>query len=289
MNKILVTGASGHLGKGVVLNLLKTISANEIIILARDASKVKDLTKMGIETRIGDYQIPETLTTAFEGINKLLLVSSSDFKNRLGQHQNVLNAAKKSGVSHVFYTGVNMHDIEQSPIKPLLYDHFQTEEYIKELGFTYTFLRNSLYAEVIPRFIGENVLETGIYFPAGDGKVSFSLRKDLAEAAAVIIAGEGHENKIYGLNSSKEYSFQDIATILSGLSGKKIQYNSPENNAYEALLKQIGLPEGIIFMSTLFAAGIKNNDFNKSDGTLENLIGRESSDIKNYLKEAYNL
>jgi NAD(P)H dehydrogenase (quinone) len=192
MSKILITGASGQLGRQVVLNALKKVEANQIVVMVRDAAKVQDLADLGIEIRIGDYHKPETLNTALNGISKLLLISSNDFNNRLDQHKNVIDAAKNAGVKHILYTGVSLKDINQSPLKPMLADHFLTEEYIISSGLTYTFLQNSLYAEVIPMFVGENVMETGIYFPAADGKVPFVLRSDLAEVTANILTEGNH-------------------------------------------------------------------------------------------------
>ncbi|MDQ1771975.1 NAD(P)H-binding protein [Labilibaculum sp. A4] len=289
MEKILVTGATGHLGNIVVENLLKKVSAGQISILVRDESKAQALKAKGVTVNIGSYQDIHSLNNAMKGIDKVLLISSSDFNDRIGQHKNVVDAAKQAGVKHILYTGVALKDIAASPLQPLLQDHFQTEDYIKASGLSFTFLQNSLYAEVIPMFVGEDVLKTGIFFPAGEGKVPFAVRKDLGEAIAIILAGEGHENKTYHLTASKTYSFADIAAELTTLSGKKVNYTSPEDDAFEDMLKQFGLPEEIVLMSVLFAKGIKNNDFNMADGTLESILGREQTDLRMFLKEAFNL
>ncbi|PKQ60642.1 NAD(P)-dependent oxidoreductase [Labilibaculum manganireducens] len=289
MEKILVTGATGHLGNIVVENLLKKVSAGQISILVRDEAKAQALKAKGVTVNIGSYQDIHSLNNAMKGIDKVLLISSSDFNDRIGQHKNVVDAAKQAGVKQILYTGVTLKDIAVSPLQPLLQDHFQTEDYIKESGLSFTFLQNSLYAEVIPMFVGEDVLKTGIFFPAGEGKVPFAVRKDLGEAIAIILASEGHENKTYHLTASKTYSFADIAAELTSLSGKKVNYTSPEDDAFEDLLKQFGLPEEIVLMSVLFAKGIKNNDFNMADGTLESILGREQTDLRMFLKEAFNL
>mgnify|MGYP000315252784 CR=1 FL=1 len=289
MEKILVTGATGHLGNIVVENLLKKVSAGQISTLVRDEAKAQALKAKGVTVNIGSYQDIHSLNNAMKGIDKVLLISSSDFNDRIGQHKNVVDAAKQAGVKHILYTGVTLKDIAASPLQTLLQDHFQTEDYIKESGLSFTFLQNSLYAEVIPMFVGEDVLKTGIFFPAGEGKVPFAVRKDLGEAIAIILAGEGHENKTYHLTASKTYSFADIAAELTTLSGKKVNYTSPEDDAFEDMLKQFGLPEEIVLMSVLFAKGIKNNDFNMADGTLESILGREQTDLRMFLKEAFNL
>lgn len=284
---ILVTGATGQLGAVVVANLLKTTPANEVAVLVRDENKAADLKAKGVEIRVGSYHDKVSLATALQGIEKVLLISSNDFNDRLGQHKNVVDAAKNAGAKHIFYTGVTMNNIEVSPLKPLLGDHYQTEDYIKESGLTYTFLQNSLYFEVIPMFVGAGVLETGIFFPAGDGKVAFAARQDLGEATATILSTEGHENKTYNLTGSEVYSFADVATELSALTGKTVAYTSPEPAAFEGMLKQFGLPEGIILMSVLFAAGIKNDDFNLPNSTLEQFLGRKTTDLKTFLHTTY--
>eukprot|EP01136_Pigoraptor_vietnamica_P005376 Opistho-1_new@36899 len=284
---ILVTGATGQLGGIVVENLLKNTPANEIAVLVRDENKAADLKAKGVEIRVGSYFDEASLKTALQGIDKLLLISSNDFNDRIGQHKNVVDAAKNAGVKHIFYTGVTMKDIETSPLKPLLADHYQTEDYIKASGLTYTFLQNSLYFEVVPMFVGAGVLETGIFFPAGEGKVAFAARQDLGEATATILSTEGHENKTYNLTGSEAYSFADIAAELSALTGKTVAYTSPEPAAFEGMLKQFGLPEGIVVMSVLFAAGMKNNDFNSTSDTLEQFLGRKTTDLKTFLHATY--
>lgn len=286
---ILVTGATGQLGGIVVENLLKKVAASEIAVLVRDAAKAEHLAAQGIEVRVGSYFDKASLASALQGIEKVLLISSNDFNDRLGQHKNVVDAAKNAGVEHILYTGVAMKDINASPLQPLLGDHFQTEDYIKESGLTYTFLQNNLYFEVIPMFVGAGVLETGIFFPAGEGKVAFASRQELGEATATILTTNGHENKAYPLTGSEAYSFGEIAAELSTLSGKNVPYISPEPAAFEGALKQFGLPEGIILMSVLFAAGIKNDDLAQSSPVLETILGRKTTPLSVFLKEAFAL
>ncbi|MDP1814894.1 MAG: SDR family oxidoreductase [Leadbetterella sp.] len=286
---ILVTGATGQLGQIVIEKLSEKIPTNQIAALVRDASKADHLIAKGVNVRVGDYQNGESLLAAFQGIDKLLLISSNDFNDRLGQHKNAIDAAVKAGVKHVFYTGVTMNNINSSPLKPLLEEHYLTEDYLKASGLSYTFLQNSLYAEVIPMFLGENVIETGVFFPAGEGKVAFALREDLGEATANILVSEGHENQTYNLTGSEVISFAEVAAILSELSEKAVSYINPESEVFEGTLKQFGLPEPIIQMSVMFAAGIKNNDFNKTYDSLERFLGRKPTNIRTYLKAVYKL
>ncbi|HLO45111.1 MAG TPA: SDR family oxidoreductase [Leadbetterella sp.] len=286
---ILVTGATGQLGQIVINKLSEKLPNNQIAALVRDAAKGEALSAKGIDVRVGDYHDKDGLLAAFHNVEKLLLISSNDFNDRFGQHKNAVDAAVEAGVKHIFYTGVSMNDIQTSPLKPFLEDHYLTEDYIKSSGLTYTFLENGLYAEVLPMFLGENVTETGLFFPAGEGKVAFATRKDLGEAAAHILLGHGHENQTYKLTGAVAYSFDEVANTLSELSGKNVPYISPEPEVFVETLKQFGLPEHIIQMSLGFALGMKNNDFDKPYDNLEKFLGRNPTTLTEFLKEEYKL
>ncbi len=286
---ILITGATGELGTLIINHLLKTINPSQITALVRDENKAAALVQKGVNIKVGDYFDTSSLLKAMDGIDKVLLISSNDFNDRIGQHKNVVDAAKQAGVKHIFYTGITMNEISQSPLKPLLEDHFQTEDYIKSSGLTYTFLQNSLYLEVIPMFIGANPIETGVYFAAGDGKVAFAAKNDLAEVIAKLLISENVENKAFTLSSSQAYSFNDVAETLSSLSGKKVDYISPSSEEFKVTLRQIGLPEPIVAMSTLFAAAIKNNDFENTNSTVEEMLGRPQINLTEFLKQTYQL
>lgn len=287
MQNILITGATGHLGHAVATQLLALVPAANVFALVRDAAKASDLADRGIQVRVGDYHDRASLDAALQGIDKVLLVSSSDFNDRLGQHKNVVDAAKAAGAQHILYTGVTMTDINASPLKPLLGSHFETEDYIRASGLTYTFLRNGLYMEVLPMFLGAGVLETGVFFPAGEGKVAFAAREDMAEVTAKVLASPGHENQTYPLSNTVAYSFADVAAALSDIAGKPVPYISPEPAAFEATLRQFGLPEQIVQLSALFAAAMASNEFNLLDDTLERLLGRPQTDLRTFLAATF--
>ncbi|MFL0685774.1 MAG: SDR family oxidoreductase [Algoriphagus aquaeductus] len=285
----LITGATGILGSQIVKHLLKNLSASQVAVLVRDPEKATELKNLGVEIRKGDYHKADSLPAALEGIEKLLLISSSDFNDRFGQHKNVIDAAVKAGVTHIFYTGATLRNPEESTIKTLLYSHFETEDYIKSTGLAYTFLRNGLYQEVIPMFAGEAVLQTGVFFPSGDGKVAFASRSDLAEATATLLTAPDTAGKVFALTGKQAYSFSEIAQLLSKLSGKDVPFVSPSSEEYENTLRSFSLPEDIITMSTLFASSIRNGDFEEENTTLEELLGRPEKSIENFLRETYSL
>lgn len=287
MNKILITGATGHLGKATIAHLLKNTTANNIVALARDENKAAFLKEQGIEVRIGNFDDSVSLNKAMVGIDKVLLISSSEFQNRFQQHKNVVDAAKNADVKHILYTSVSMKDINTSAIKLLMESHLQTEDYIEESGLTHTLLRNSLYTDTIPMFVGGKVLETGIYFPAGNGEVSFAHRDEMAEATAIILSKSGHENKTYNLTNLETYSYQNVAQLLSEISGKEINYFSPKVEDYTKTLTDAGVPNEYASMFSGFAMAIAEGEFSIVSNDLETLLGRKPASLKDYLKTIY--
>lgn len=285
---ILVTGATGHLGTIVVEYLLKQTNADNIITLARSEEKAKALKDKGVKVRIGDFDDAASLDRAMQGIEKVLLISTAD-PNRLQQHKNVVDAAKKAGVRHIAYTGVSMKDFSKSAIIGLMESHFQTEDYIRNSGLTFTFLRNTLYTDVIPLYVGQQVFETGIYYPAGTGTVPFALRKEMGEATANVLLQEGHENKTYHITGNELYSFADIASELSALSGKTVTYTDANTTEYADQLKQHGVADFLVFLLGGFGTDIKNKQFEIVSNDLESLLGRKPASLKEGLKAIYNL
>jgi len=284
---ILVTGASGNLGTVVIENLLKQVPARNIAVLQRNQKNVKSFEEKGITIHIGDYADKQSIANALQGVTKLLLISSSS-RDALTEHKNVIDTAKESGVKHIYYTGGALNkNVKESQLGPLIDSYTTTGNYIIESGLTYTIFQNGLYAETIPYFIGEQVLETGINFPAGDGKASFAKRSEMGEAIAKVLACEGHENKIYITTALPSYSFSEIAQTLSELSGKAISYHSPEPQEFENQLKEYGLSDEDIWFSSLLAAVIKNHEYDIATSDLTELLGRKPTDLKTYLKETF--
>ncbi len=286
---ILVTGATGHFGKATIDFLLqKGIVARQISALVRTAEKAEDLKAKGINIKVGDYNNYAGLVDVFNGIDKLFLISSNDLANRSKQHENVVKAAKEAGIKHIVFTSFERNnETETSPIFMLATTYIATEKLIKTSGITYTFMRNSLYAEVLPMFMGEKVLETGIFLPTGNGKTAFTTRLNMAEAAANILTSEGHENKEYSIANESNYSFNEVASILSELSGKQITYFSPENEVFKDTLLKASVPDELVTMIAAFCEAIKQGEFNKTGNDLGKLLGRKPTTLKEYLKSVY--
>lgn len=283
---ILITGATGHLGKATLHHLAQKTAASQLVALARDESKASSLKEQGIRVRIGSFDEPESLEKAMEGITKVLLISGTD-PQRLQQHKNVVNAAQKAGVQQLVYTGVSLQNLDASALKTFMGSHFETEAYIKASGIPYTFLRNTLYLDGIPFFVGEKVLETGIALPAGSGKVPYALRDEMAEAAANVLVEAGHTHKTYEITGSEAYSYTDVAQALTELSGKTVSYTPITEEAFIQTMKQYGVPDYLIDLVNGFSVDTKNGLLEASSTDLQTLLGRKPATLKEGLQAIY--
>jgi len=290
---ILVTGATGQYGSKAIDHLLnKGVKPSEISALVRNAANAHHLTSRGIEVKVGDYTDYNSLVTAFQGVEKLLLVSSNDrqaVENRTAQHITVIKAAKAANVKHIVYTSfVRKTNFENSSIAAFQNSHAQTEACLIASGVDYTILQNGIYLEMIPVFTGEKVAETGIIlFPAGDGKASYVLREELAEAAAHVLTTEGHEEKIYSLTNSASVSFEEIAKVIGSHLGKDVEYQSPEVGVFESKMKQFGVPDLYIGMFTMWALAQAQGSMDVLNDTLERFLARKPTTMAQFIARVY--
>ena len=285
---ILITGATGQLGTIVIQNLLKKTSPDQIAAFVRDASKASALKESGVTLRLGDYDDTASLDKAMQGIDKVLLIAATDEEKRVQQHQNVINAAKKAGVGYITYTSRTLKD-RNTMVNKLMEGHFQTEDLIKESGLAYAIFRNVLYMDAVPQFVGAGVLETGIYLPAGQGKVAYALRSEMGEAIANVLVAGDYENRIYYFTGSEAYSFEDVAAALTELSGKPVKYTPAEKSAFETQMQARGLPALIVERIVGFLTDIKNGQEEDVSPDLENQLGRKPASLKEGLKTLFNL
>ncbi len=286
---ILVTGATGHLGRATINFLLKKVPANQISALVRSEAKGAEFTEKDITVHIGDYTDYDSMVKAFAGTDKLFLISSSDFskEDRVAQHTNAIKAAKAAGVQHVVYTGFDLKDPDHTALAELEDAHKETADYLKTSGLSYTVLDNNLYADTLPQFLGEKVLETGVFFPAGFGKVPFATRMDMAEASATLLASDAYQENAYPFASDEVYSFDDIAKILSELSGKEVPYLNPSKETFITQMKGFGVPEMAAGFMAAFGEAIANDELDTKRTVLPELLGRKPTSLKEYLKSVY--
>jgi NAD(P)H dehydrogenase (quinone) len=288
---ILVTGATGHFGKSTIDFLLKKgISPSKIGALVRDEEKASDLKIKGIELRIGDYNSYSSLVNAFKEVDTLLFVSGSDIMARSTQHQHVVTAAKEAGVQHIVYTSfLGKNETDSSPLWLVAQSHLQTEAWIKETGIAYTILKNTLYLDFVPAFLGENVVESGmIYLPAGYGKVGAVLRSEMAEATATILTESDHTGKTYHFTHEEAFSYRDVAEQLSEITGKTIVYHSPTAEEYAKTLTGYGVPAEFIGLFSSFAVAQANGELDTVGSDLAQVLGRKPTTLKTFLTQVYS-
>lgn len=278
--KIGVTGATGQLGQLVIEKLKSAIPAENIVALVRNPEKAAAL---GVETRPFDYTKKESLSDELKGIDKLLLISGNEIGQRLPQHLAVIEAAVKAGVKHLFYTSL-LH-ADKSPLS-LATEHFATEEAIKKSGLTYTFLRNGWYTE---NYSGsaKGAVNAGAFIGcAGEGRISSAARKDYAEAATVVLTGEGYENKTLELAGDGAYSLSELASEISLQTGTFVPYNNLTEAQYSDILKSFGLPSGLAEMLANSDTGASKGGLYDDSKTLSKLINRPTTTLSEVLKDA---
>ncbi|MCF2492444.1 MULTISPECIES: SDR family oxidoreductase [Dyadobacter] len=286
--RILVTGATGALGSAVIETMLKKIPASSIAILTRKEERRLSFQEKAFRAYLGDFEDMPSLDHAMKDVDKVLLISASDEGDRVQQHRNVVDAAKRAGVAGIAYTSRSLRD-RNNLSNPLMMDHFTTEDYIRESGLQYTIFRNALYMDVIPLFAGKQVFDTGIVQSAGMGKVAFALRQEMGEAIAHVMLDEPCENKTYLLTGGEAYSFDDVARALTELSGKEVRYTSVESQAFEDILVQKGIPQAMARKITDFNADIRNGQESVVTADLAQKLGRPPAALKEGLKLLFGL
>ncbi|WP_027483207.1 SDR family oxidoreductase [Deinococcus pimensis] len=283
---IAITGATGHLGRLTLQALLQRgVPASDLVALVRNPEKAADLAAQGIEVRHADYHQPATLTTALQGVDVLLLISSSDFQDRAGQHRQVVDAAKTAGVKRLAYTSILKADT--TPML-LARDHDATETLIRESGLPYVFLRNGWYTENYTGTLEQTLTQGAILGAAGDGRFTPATRQDYAEAAAVVLTTEGHEGATYELGGDEAITMLDLAVELSRQSGQTVTYQNLPAEEYTRTLASFGLPDGFASILADSDAGIERGDLATHSGDLRRLIGRPTTPLANALRAALN-
>ena len=278
---IAITGATGQLGRLVIEQLLKTVPANQIVAIVRNPAKAEALSQQGIVVRQGDYTDLAALTTALKGVEKLLLISSSEVGQRATQHQNVINAAKAAGVTFIAYTSL-LH-ADNSPLG-LHVEHVATEKALATSGIPYALLRNGWYTE---NYLASAppALEHGVFIgAAGEGKIASATRADYAAAAAKVVSEEGHAGKVYELAGDSAWTLSELAAELSKQSGKPVVYQNMSEADFAAALKSVGLPAGLADMLADSDVGASKGGLFDDSHTLSKLIGRATTSLAESVK-----
>ena len=283
---IAITGATGQLGHYVIESLMKTVPASQIVAIVRNPAKAQALAAQGITVRQADYGDEAALTSALQGVEKLLLISSSEVGQRAPQHRNVINAAKAAGVKFIAYTSL-LH-ADTSPLG-LADEHIETEKMLADSGIVYTLLRNGGYTE---NYLASAraALEHGVFIgAAGDGKIASATRADYAAAAARVISEAGHEGKVYELAGDSAWTLTQLAAELTKQSGKSVTYQNLSEADFAAALKSFGPPNGLADMLADSDVGASKGGLFDDSKTLSKLIGRPTTTLAESVSHLFNV
>ncbi len=276
---IVITGASGQLGRLVIASLLKRVPANQIVAAVRTPHKAGDLAALGVRVREADYSKPATLAKAFVGATSLLLISSPnvDTDGRVAEHKAVIDAAKAAGVQLVAYTSVLRADTTALLIAP---GHLATEQHLAASTIQWVFLRHPSYLENYTGSLAAALEHGVIAGSAGNGRNSAVTRADLADAAAVVLTTPGRAGKIYELGADVAFTMAEFAAEVSKQSGKNVVYDNLPQEAYQAMLESFGLPTKLAHLiADADAKAATDDELYTPSHDLSALIGRPTTPL----------
>ncbi|MCG6207152.1 SDR family oxidoreductase [Rhodopseudomonas sp. HC1] len=276
-SRFLVTGASGQLGRLVLDGLLKNVPAAQIGVLVRNDQAAAELAGRGLHVHKGDYSRPETLSAAFAGVDRALLISSSEVGQRTAQHRNVIEAARQAGVSLLAYTSL-LH-ADSSPLG-LAEEHRQTEAALDASGVPHVLLRNGWYNENYTASIPTALAHGALLGSAGDGRIASAARADYAEASVKVLTSDAPQaGRVYELAGDAAYTLAEFAAELSLQSGKTVVYRNLPEADYKAALIGAGLPEPFAALLADSDAGAAKGALFNAGGDLGRLIGRPTTPV----------
>ena len=281
-SSIVVTGATGQLGRLVVTSLLhKGVPASDVVALGRDEARLAELADLGVTTRRVDYADAAAVREALEGAERVLLISGSEVGRRVAQHQSVIDAAKDAGVSLIAYTSIANADTSGLALAE---EHSATERAIVASGLPYTLLRNSWYLE---NYTGQlpTYLEHGtVLGSAGDGRVSAATRADLAEAAATALLADDPK-PVYELGGAA-FTLTELAETVTEVTGQTVAYADVPAEELTKALVGAGLPEEYAAILADGDLGLARGELYVDATDLEGLLGRPATTLADALRAA---
>ncbi|MCG2616803.1 NAD(P)H-binding protein [Terrimonas sp. NA20] len=281
---IAITGANGNLGKATLFFLLKAANPSDLVAVVRDPSKMNELSSSGIQIRQGDYENVSSMEEAFDGCDTIMQVSSAVYGEQADrQEKNVVNAAVNSDVKRIVYVST------LNPGKEKLFRAAvtcgATENAIADAGLQYSFFRNSMYMETIPLFVSNALADGKIYYPAGEGRISYASRIDIAEALAGELLRKRSGNEMFHITGAEAAGFDTVAALLKSEKGLDGEYTNIPDDAFAEVLLDLGMSEEEINFYISMAQSIKANEFAGVHDDLEKLLGRKRKSLKEFIRE----
>ena len=275
---IVITGASGHLGRSTAELVLGRVPAREVVLTTRHPEELSDLAERGAEVREADFESPQTLVGAFEGGEKLLLISTQDLDRRASQHRAAIEAARVAGVRHVSYTSY-LNPVQGNPavVTP---SHRDTEEALRESGLEWTALRNAFYAEYQVPSAAQAIATGRLVHNIGEGRTAYVSREDCAAAAAAVLTTGGHEGKVYDITGPQPLGQDDVAALLSDISGRPVEAVAVDDEEFVGSLAAAGIPEPVARGLATYGRAIREGYIGEASGAVEDLTGRPPRSLR---------
>lgn len=281
---IVITGATGQLGRHVVEALLeRNVPAEDIVAAGRSVEKLAGFAERGVRVKAMDYADARSVAAALKGAQNVLLISGSEVGQRVEQHRTVIEAAKAEGVELLAYTSIANADTTGMRLAA---EHQATEAILRESGVPFVLLRNGWYLENYTDQLPGTLAQGGLAGSAGDGRVSAASRVDYAHAAAAVLVAEDQAGRIYELGGDNAFSMADLAAEITAATGKAIIYQDLPAPEYAGMLAGFGVPEAFADILADSDLGIARGDLLVSTGDLRRLIGRPATSLSEAVRAA---
>ncbi|OOF91599.1 hypothetical protein ASPCADRAFT_510003 [Aspergillus carbonarius ITEM 5010] len=289
--KYLLTGSTGGLGSRILTHFTTLLPKDQFAASSSNPANSEKFTSEGIQFRTVNYDDPATLETAFTDVENLLFVSTNTFdvERRRKQHWNVVEAARKRGVKHIWYTSLAFGGYESDSKASVQQAHYMTEEMLRLSGVPYTSIREGVYTDAFPVFMNWYPSTTTLYLPVNaNGKIAFTLRSELAEATAKLMMQGGHENEIVLLTANESIRFSEIVKIIQERTGREVTVEWVDPETYvrvNAETDEGGKQEGFFRQLVGWYEGIGKGELETTDGLMGRVLGREPVGARRAVRE----
>jgi NAD(P)H dehydrogenase (quinone) len=279
---VIVTGAAGHLGRLVAEQLLERLAPEELVLVTRRPQALREFGARGADVRYGDFDDPASLSDAFAGGRRMLLISTDAIGRRIPQHRAAVDAAVAAGIDHVVFTSI-VNPVAGNPTGAIAREPGRTEDMVQDSGRDWTVLRFGSFAELQLAPAATAVINRRLVTNGGDGRMVPVSRRDCAEAAAVTLTTDGHAGKIYDISGPEALSPSDLAELYSDLSGQPVTLVQLSDAILTSVLVGIGTPMPISRSITAFGRAVRQGYFNVLDPAFERLTGHPAVALRDVL------